>query len=156
MTKIMCFFILSELFTSRTYWIIVSRYHFNICHPTASGLNALASGNNHLQTTVWRRKKSEHITPVCCTKFFLPYYGIIAILFACIGTLFENLIQLVNIIGSIFYGTVLGIFQSWFTSKSNQSYIFISAVIESAYYFFIILLLRHSSPSRWRKLGCYG
>jgi uncharacterized membrane protein len=33
---------------------------------------------------------------------FLRYFGVIAILFACVGTLFENLIQLVNIIGSIF------------------------------------------------------
>jgi hypothetical protein len=27
-----------------------------------------------------------------------------------VGSLFENLIQLVNIIGSIFYGTILGVF----------------------------------------------
>jgi hypothetical protein len=27
-----------------------------------------------------------------------------------VGNLFENLIQLVNIIGSVFYGTILGIF----------------------------------------------
>ena len=44
------------------------------------------------------------------TKFFTLLWGAIAILFACVGTLFENLIQLVNIVGSIFYGTVLGIF----------------------------------------------
>jgi hypothetical protein len=37
-------------------------------------------------------------------------WGLIAILFASVGNLFENLIQLVNIIGSVFYGTILGIF----------------------------------------------
>jgi len=37
-------------------------------------------------------------------------WGIIAIVIACFANLAENLIQLVNIIGSIFYGNVLGIF----------------------------------------------
>ena len=53
-------------------------------------------------------KSDKHF--VDATKLFTLIWGIIAILFACVGTLFENLIQLVNIIGSIFYGTVLGIF----------------------------------------------
>ena len=44
------------------------------------------------------------------TKYLVVFWGIICILAACLITLFENLIQLVNIIGSIFYGTVLGIF----------------------------------------------
>jgi hypothetical protein len=33
---------------------------------------------------------------------FLRYFGVIAILFACVGLFEKNLIQLVNIIGSIF------------------------------------------------------
>ena len=37
-------------------------------------------------------------------------WGLFAIAFACFGTLFENLIQFVNIVGSVFYGTILGIF----------------------------------------------
>jgi SSS family solute:Na+ symporter len=37
-----------------------------------------------------------------------------------VGNLFENLIQLVNIIGSVFYGTILGIFLVAFFFKSIQ------------------------------------
>ena len=37
-------------------------------------------------------------------------WGLLAISFASWGSLFDNLIQLVNIIGSIFYGNILGIF----------------------------------------------
>ena len=37
-------------------------------------------------------------------------WGIIAIIIACTANLFDNLIQLVNIIGSIFYGNILGVF----------------------------------------------
>ena len=77
---------------------------------SASGLNALASTTT---IDIYKRnlkgeKSAKHF--VNATKMFTLVWGIIAILFACVGTLFENLIQLVNIIGSIFYGTVLGIF----------------------------------------------
>nr|HPN69977.1 sodium:solute symporter [Saprospiraceae bacterium] len=50
--------------------------------------------------------------------------------FACFGTLFDNLIQFVNIVGSIFYGTVLGIFLSGFFFKQIKSNaVFIAAII---------------------------
>jgi Na+/proline symporter len=77
---------------------------------SASGLNALASTTS---IDIYKRhvkgeKSDKHF--VGATQGFTLMWGAIAILFACVGTLFENLIQLVNIIGSIFYGTVLGIF----------------------------------------------
>jgi len=77
---------------------------------SASGLNALASTTTiDLYKRNLKTEKSEkHF--VNATQLFTLFWGLIAILFACVGTLFENLIQLVNIVGSIFYGTVLGIF----------------------------------------------
>lgn len=77
---------------------------------SASGLNALASTTT---IDIYKRyakteKPEKHFVDM--TKLFTLMWGVIAILFACFGTLFENLIQLVNIIGSIFYGTVLGVF----------------------------------------------
>ena len=57
-------------------------------------------------------------------------WGLIAVLFALFGTLFENLIQYVNLIGSIFYGTVLGIFLAAFYIKVIKSnHVFIAALI---------------------------
>src|SRR5690606_40538998 len=76
---------------------------------SASGLNSLAATS---AIDIYKRnvgeKSDKHY--VYATQWFTLFWGLIAIGFACIGTLFENLIQLVNIIGSIFYGTVLGIF----------------------------------------------
>jgi SSS family solute:Na+ symporter len=76
---------------------------------TASELNALAA-----TTTVdlYQRNKSSLSSShyVKASKGFTLLWGIVAVLFASIGNLFENLIQLVNIIGSIFYGTILGVF----------------------------------------------
>jgi hypothetical protein len=52
--------------------------------------------------------------------------------------LFENLIQLVNIVGSIFYGTVLGIFLVVFYIKHVMAKaIFYSAVISQITIFII-------------------
>ena len=84
---------------------------------TASGLTALASTT---AIDIYKRnlkspKSEKHY--VNATKLFTVFWGIIAILFACVGTLFENLIQLVNIVGSVFYGTVLGIFLVGFYIK---------------------------------------
>ncbi|MXN92456.1 sodium:solute symporter [Flavobacterium sp. Sd200] len=77
---------------------------------SASGLNALASTTaiDIYKRFVKGEKSEKHFVNV--TQIFTLFWGVVAILFACVGTLFENLIQLVNIVGSIFYGTVLGIF----------------------------------------------
>ena len=76
---------------------------------TASELNALAATTTvDLYQRNIKDKSPKHY--VNASKSFTLIWGIIAILFASVGNLFENLIQLVNIIGSIFYGTILGIF----------------------------------------------
>ena len=121
---------------------------------TASGLNALASTTaiDIYKRNVKEKKTDKHY--LNATKFFTLMWGLIAIGFACIATLFENLIQLVNIIGSIFYGTVLGIFLVGFYIKKIQGKaIFYSAVISQTaiiliYYFAIFIY-----PSGEEKLG---
>ncbi|RZJ68275.1 MAG: sodium:solute symporter [Flavobacterium sp.] len=105
---------------------------------TASGLSALASTTaiDIYKRNVKSIKSEKHY--VNATKFFTLVWGVIAILFACIGNLFENLIQLVNIIGSIFYPTVLAIFLVGFYMKFIKAKaIFWSAVITQLSIFYI-------------------
>jgi SSS family solute:Na+ symporter len=121
---------------------------------TASGLNALASTT---AIDIYKRNQKEEKTDkhyVNATKFFTLFWGIVAILFASIGTLFENLIQLVNIVGSIFYGTVLGIFLVGFYIKQVQSKaIFYSAVVSQIAIFVIYYFAIYIYPSGEEKLG---
>ncbi len=83
--------------------------------------------------------KEKHY--VWAGKFFTLVWGVIAITFALVGNLFENLIQLINIIGSLFYGTILGIFLVAIFNKSiKENAIFIAAIISEiivliAFYF---------------------
>ena len=121
---------------------------------TASGLNALASTTtiDIYKRNLKNEKSDKHY--LNASKLFTLFWGIVAILFACIGTLFENLIQLVNIIGSIFYGTVLGIFLVGIYSKRIQSdAIFYSAVFSQITIFIIYYFAIYIYPSGEEKLG---
>lgn len=121
---------------------------------SASGLNALASTT---AIDIYKRnlkceKSEKHF--LNATRFFTLLWGIIAILFACVGTLFENLIQLVNIVGSIFYGTVLGIFLVGFYIKYVRAEaMFWAALITQTVVFVIYYFAIHIYPSGEEKLG---
>jgi Na+/proline symporter len=121
---------------------------------TASGLNALASTTaiDIYKRNVKEEKTERHYVNV--TKFFTLFWGVVAILFASIGTLFENLIQLVNIVGSIFYGTVLGIFLvGFYLKRVKAEAIFYGAVISQITIFFIYYYAIFIYPSGEEKLG---
>ena len=111
---------------------------------TASELNALAATSTiDLYKRNYRNKTEK--TYLKASKIFTLLWGVIAILFACFGNLFENLIQLINIIGSIFYGTILGIFLvGIFNTSVKGKAIFWAAIISEI---FVISLFT------WDKIG---
>jgi SSS family transporter len=122
---------------------------------TASELNALGSTTtiDLYKRNLKVERSEEHYVKI--SKWFTLGWGLIAITLASFANLFDNLIQLVNIIGSIFYGNVLGIFLLAFFIKYVQSNaVFIAAVITQilvilAYYFELMEYL-------WLNLlGCF-
>ena len=96
---------------------------------TSSEINALATTT---AIDIYKRNK-KNVTDqevLKYTKIFTFVWGIIAIAIASIAYLADNLIQLVNIIGSIFYGNVLGIFLiAFFLKFIKSNAIFIGAII---------------------------
>ncbi|MGB5818905.1 MAG: sodium:solute symporter [Saonia sp.] len=97
---------------------------------TASELNALGTIT---ALDLYKRNLKIEFTQkhyVMASKGFTMLWGIIAILIACFANLFDNLIQLVNIIGSIFYGNVLGIFLlAFFFKFVKGNAVFLAAII---------------------------
>lgn len=77
---------------------------------TASELSALGATTTvdlykrHISTGASKRHD------VLASQLFTVLWGCIAIGFAMTASLFDNLIEAVNILGSIFYGTILGMF----------------------------------------------
>ena len=104
---------------------------------TASELNALAATTTvDLYQRNWQGKTASHY--VNASKGFTLLWGAIAILFASFGSLFENLIQLVNIIGSVFYGTILGVFLvAFFIHHVRAKAVFWAAVVSELLILFI-------------------
>jgi SSS family transporter len=96
---------------------------------TASELNALASTTT-IDLYKQRVGEKSEDDMVKASKGFTLLWGILAIGVACVANLAENLIQLVNIIGSIFYGNVLGIFLlAFFFKFIKANAVFIAALI---------------------------
>ena len=121
---------------------------------TASELNALASTTAiDLYKRNVREDKSE-VHYVKASKWFTLAWGMIAISVACIANLFDNLIQLVNIIGSIFYGNVLGIFLlAFFIKFVKGNAVFVAALITQVLIIGVFLL--DWLPYLWLNLvGC--
>lgn len=121
---------------------------------TASELNALASTTT---MDLFKRNTSKEYDDayyVKVTKWYTLAWGVLAILVACVANLFDNLIQLVNIIGSIFYGNVLGIFLLAFFVKSVKG----NAVFYAAIFTQIIIIavwFLDLLPYLWLNLlGC--
>ena len=126
---------------------------------TSSELNALASTTT---MDLYKRNTPEksETEMVKTSRWFTLIWGIMAILVACVANLAENLIQLVNIIGSIFYGNVLGIFLLAFffkTIKGNA--VFISAIITQVLVITLFLLNEFefiNLPFLWLNfVGCF-
>ncbi len=70
------------------------------------------------------------LTEVQWSKLITGFWGLVAIGFALYAQLFENLVQFINITGSLFYGTVLGIFLvGFFFPRIKANAVFFSAVI---------------------------
>ncbi|MGZ0016980.1 sodium:solute symporter [Yeosuana sp. AK3] len=125
---------------------------------TSSELNALGSTTTiDLYKRNTSEKSEEHM--VKASKWFTFAWGIMAILVACIANLAENLIQLVNIIGSIFYGNVLGIFLiAFFFKFIKGNAVFMAAIITQGIVISLFLLNEYEKinlPFLWLNfVGC--
>jgi len=106
----------------------------------AGGLASISSELNALGSTMavdfyrnlWRPDATDaHY--VSASKGFTALWGLIALGFAFCFRFADNLIQVVNIVGSIFYGPVLGLFVvAFFFKRISGSAAFWGAVIAQA------------------------
>ena len=106
---------------------------------TSSELNALSSTTtiDFYKRRINQGQSDTHYLK--SSKLFTLSWGILAIIFASTLSLFENLIQAVNLIGSLFYPTVLGIFVvAFFFKKIRSNAVFIGAILSQA-----VIILTH-------------
>ena len=121
----------------------------------AAALGSKSGELNALGTTttidLWRHFRPlaahDEARNVRAAKWFTAFWGFVAIAFALFAGFAENLIEAINIIGSIFYGVVLGIFLvAFFLKRVGGTAVFWAAVIAQTL-IFALYLLRHRFPS---------
>ena len=121
---------------------------------TASELNALASTTT---IDIYKRsikKKENDYHYLMSSKYFTLLWGVLAILFATTASLFENLIQAVNLLGSLFYGTILGIFVVAFYFKNVKSNaIFYCSIAAEIIVISIHFLNHYQLAPYWLQMG---
>lgn len=117
-------------------------------------LNALGSTTtiDFYRHLVKREASDEHY--VTASKWFTLFWGLVALAFALFANLAENLIQAVNIVGSIFYGVALALFLvAFFVKRVGGTAIFWAALAAQALVF--ILYFSLSISYLWYNfIGC--
>jgi Na+/proline symporter len=121
---------------------------------TASGLNSLASTS---VVDIYRRLISPNTTEhayVRVSKLMTVFWGVFAIGFAEFANQLGSLIEAVNILGSLFYGTILAIFLlAFYTKHVTGTAAFLGAVIGEAA---VVLCAIFSNVAWlwWNVVGC--
>lgn len=105
---------------------------------TAGELNALASTTTIDYYKKFWSKSDDAKKDLRVSKMLTIGWGILAIIIALTAGLFENLIQLVNILGSLFYGTILGVFLlAFFLKRVGAKAALIGAIVAQLTVFLI-------------------
>lgn len=107
----------------------------------SAGMSSTSAELSALATTsvvdVFKRERSDK-AQVRATRLATVVFGLLALLFAAVFSLFENLIQAVNILGSLFYGSILGIFLvAFFIKHVRGTAVFWAAMIAQAVIFYL-------------------
>jgi solute:Na+ symporter, SSS family len=121
---------------------------------TASGLNSLASTTVvDFYKRIFKKEESD-AAYVFASRMATVAWGIFCVIVAIYASKLGNLIEAVNILGSLFYGTILGIFLVAFYMKSvSGKAVFIAAIL--AEIFIVISWLTDLTAFLWLNvIGC--
>jgi SSS family solute:Na+ symporter len=121
---------------------------------TASGLNSLASTTVvDFYKRIFRKEESDK-NYLSASRWATIGWGIFCVIVALYASKLGNLIEAVNILGSLFYGTILGIFLVAFYMKNiSGTAVFYAAIIAEA--FIVYAWITDLTAFLWLNvLGC--
>ncbi|MFN7266777.1 MAG: sodium:solute symporter [Bacteroidota bacterium] len=122
---------------------------------TASELSALSAT---AVSDIYRRllapgRSDEHYLKA--SRWTVGFWGVFIVLFAAFAALSENLIQAVNMIGSLFYGTILGIFfTALFLKKVGGKAVLLAAIITEIIIIALFFGVSKDAFLWYNPLGC--
>jgi SSS family solute:Na+ symporter len=121
---------------------------------TASGLNSLASTTT---IDIYRRlidHEQDEKKTLRVSRWSTVCWGIFCVIIGVYAGKMGNLLEAVNILGSLFYGTILGIFiVAFYMKKINGSAVFYAALVAEA--FIVVAWLTELTAFLWLNVfGC--
>ena len=134
--------------------LLVAAFFAAALSSKAAELNALGSTTtiDFYRHIIKRDASDAHY--VAASKWFTLLWGLVALAFALFANLVENLIQAVNIVGSVFYGVVLALFLvAFFFSRVGGTAIFWGALTAQALVFILYFSL-NISYLWYNFIGC--
>lgn len=91
---------------------------------------------------------------VAASRWFTFFWGLVAIAFALFANLVENLIQAINIVGSVFYGVFLALFLvAFFVRRVSGKAVFWAALVAQSFVFILYFSL-NISYLWYNLIGC--
>jgi solute:Na+ symporter, SSS family len=100
---------------------------------TASGLNSLASTTMIDFYKRFNKKQASETSELASSRWITVFWGIFCMIVALYASKLGNLIEAVNILGSLFYGTILGVFLVAFYLKNVKgAAVFCAALLTEA------------------------
>jgi solute:Na+ symporter, SSS family len=134
--------------------LLVAAFFAAALSSKSAELNALGSTTTvDFYRHVLKREASDaHY--VAASKWFTLFWGLVALAFALCANLAENLIQAVNIVGSVFYGVVLALFLvAFFLKRVGGTAVFWAALVAET----LVLVLYFTQPISYlwyNFIGC--
>jgi Na+/proline symporter len=121
---------------------------------TASGMNSLASATVIDFYKRYTKKEKSDKEMLSASRGFTLAWGLFCIAVAFFASKLGNLIEAVNILGSLFYGTILGIFMvAFFMKKVGGASVFLAACITEI--FVVLAWWQDLTAFLWLNLiGC--
>ncbi|MCI0669161.1 MAG: sodium:solute symporter [Myxococcaceae bacterium] len=121
-------------------WLPSGLFGLLVAVILAAAMSSIASELNALGATMTMDFYKRVLRPdasdkhvLLASKGFTVFWGLVAIGFASFASLLDNLIQAVNILGSLFYGTVLGLFLvAFFVKRVRGHAVFAAAVLSQS------------------------
>jgi len=128
-------FILRE-FPHGVIGLLVAAFFAAALSSKAAELNALGTSTTIDFYRLLIKRDASDAECLTVTKWFTAFWGVVAIVIALFAHLVENLIQAVNILGSIFYGVMLALFLvAFFIRRVGGTAIFWAALTAQALVF---------------------
>lgn len=121
----------------------------------ASELNSLAATtvSDIYRRSLVRNKDDAHYLKA--SRWATVLWGVFIMIFATYVRLPDNLIQAVNMLGSLFYGTLLGIFfTAFFMKKIGSQAVFWAAVITQVIIMYMFFWVDRDAYLWYNPLGC--